>query len=377
MRLLYLMTEEFGVGGVQSDLLHLTEALTERGHQIYVATRPGVLLDELLERGANFRALNLQFGRPGALLAAAKAIGRVIADDGIDVIAPQSVRSTLAAYVASRVLPRFSVANKRLLKLPIITTIHNIHSPIHFKYGGWLLNVCSDFVIFESNYERDRLLLSGLSRSKSNVIHSGVDTVKFSPGPPARELIERYGIDMDKNLVFGVVARLSEEKGHCYLLEAFKQARESIPQAKLLIVGDGPLEVELKQQATMLGLDEDVIFAGMRRDIAEHLSVLDVFVLSSTRESFPLAAREAMAAGKAVIAPAIGGCPEVVVDGVTGYLYEAANTSELAERMIRIAGDRKWLEFGRNGRVRAGAKFSFKQWVIGDEAVYLQQAGLV
>ena len=108
------------------------------------------------------------------------------------------------------------------------------------------------------------------------------------------------------------------------------------------------------------------------RDIPAFLALMDVFVLASTRESFPLAAREAMAAGKAVVAPRIGGCPEVVEEGVTGYLFESRNVDDLASRLREIALESRWIGFGRSARDRVERLFSRRAWVDGDEAVYLR-----
>ncbi|HXW64699.1 MAG TPA: glycosyltransferase, partial [Burkholderiaceae bacterium] len=182
----------------------------------------------------------------------------------------------------------------------------------------------------------------------------------------------RYGVDPQRNVVFGIVARLSEEKGHCYLVEAFAQLHRDLPQARLLIVGDGPLLEAVRGQVQAAGLADAVIFTGLQRNVPEFLALMDVFVLSSTRESFPLAAREAMAAGKPVIAPRIGGCPEVVDENVTGYLFEAANVEELATCMRRIVAGERHREFGHAARDRVERLFSRNSWVAGDEQVYLQ-----
>jgi len=79
-----------------------------------------------------------------------------------------------------------------------------------------------------------------------------------------------------------------------------------------------------------------------------------------------------MAAGKAVIAPHIGGCPEVVEDGITGYLFETRNANDLADKMKQIICDNRFVEFGRQSTVRATRLFSKQQWVEGDEAIYLR-----
>ncbi|HET9934685.1 MAG TPA: glycosyltransferase, partial [Polyangiaceae bacterium] len=201
-------------------------------------------------------------------------------------------------------------------------------------------------------------------------IHSGIDTDKFVPRPRDNALAARYGIDLERHRVFGIVARLSEEKGHNYLLQAFAGVREKTPEARLLVVGDGPLGPEVRAQATSLGLDDAVIFTGTQRNIPDYLALFDVFVLSSTRESFPLAAREAMAAGRPVIAPRIGGCPEVVDEGVTGFLFESRNVDQLRQRMLDMLDRERAEQMGRAARERVERLFSRRSWVEGDELVY-------
>jgi glycosyltransferase involved in cell wall biosynthesis len=370
MRLLYLMTEPFGIGGVQSDILTLTEDLTKHRHRVYVATMPGVLLEELIGKGAHYVEIDFHYKGVMGFIRAVRALREVIRREEIEVLAPQSVRSTIVAYVGLRLLPFGYRVPRSGKRIPIVTTIHNIHNPRHFQYGGRILNRCSDYVIFESHYERNRLLASGLSESKSSVVHSGIDTDRFKPLPPDRTLAAQYGLELGRHRIFGIVARLSEEKGHTYLLKAFRLVNDKMPETRLLIVGDGPLLKEVREEAIALELNGKAIFTGLQRNVAEHLALIDVFVLASTRESFPLAAREAMAAGKAVIAPRIGGCPEVVDDGHTGYLFESRNVEELARRMMSILGESTDKEFGRRARERVEGLFSRKQWVLGDEAIY-------
>ena len=248
------------------------------------------------------------------------------------------------------------------------------HNPLHFRWAGHILQRCADYVIFESNYERDRLLASGLDEAKSTVIHSGIDTDRFKPRPRDPALAARYGLDPARHRVYGIVARLSEEKGHRYLVEAFARVHGDRPETRLVIVGDGPLLGEVRAQVSALGLDGAVVFTGLQRNVPDHLALFDAFVLSSTRESFPLAAREAMAAGKAVIAPRIGGCPEVVDDGVTGFLFEPRDVAGLADCMRRAIADEGHERLGMAARDRVVRLFSRRSWVDGDERVYRRWA---
>jgi glycosyltransferase involved in cell wall biosynthesis len=373
MRLLYLMTEPFGVGGVQSDILALSEELGAKGkkHEIFVATTPGVLLDELKQNGVHFIELDFRYKGGAGFFRSCIKLRKIIREHKIDVLAPQSVRTSIVSYMSLRMLPYSYRVPATGKPVPIITTIHNIHNPAHFRYAGRILNRCADYVIFESNYERNRCLASGLPEDKSTVVHSGIDTDRFHPIDPVQDLYEKYGLEQGNHKVFGIVARLSEEKGHDYLLKAFAKVHDKNPDARLLVIGDGPLLEQTKALSSTLNLDNVVTFTGLQRNIPEHLSILDVFVLSSTRESFPLAAREAMAAGKSVIAPRIGGCGEVVADGKTGYLFESRNIDELAEKMNMIISGDKYQQFGRASRLRVEENFSRHQWVSGDERIYL------
>jgi L-malate glycosyltransferase len=374
MKILYLMTEPFGVGGVQSDMLAMAEELTPRGHTVYVATTPGVLLDELKAKGARHVPIDFGYTTLRGMWQSVRALRRFVASEGIDVVAPQSGRSTMAAAAALKFLPFAPKVAGTGRRPPIVTTIHNIHNPRYFSFGGHVLQRCADYVIFESHYERDRMLASGLSTAKSEVIHSGIDTERFVPRERDLALAAQWGIDPTRHRVLGIVARLSEEKGHHYLVDAFARVSQEQPEARLMIVGDGPLLQTVKDQVAAAGLHERVIFTGLQREIPRYLSLFDVFVLSSTRESFPLAAREAMAGGKAVILPRIGGCPEVVDEGKTGYLFESANVESLAQAMREILQGERCREFGRAARERVERLFSRRSWVEGDERVYLDWA---
>lgn len=366
MKILYLMTEPFGYGGVQSDILALSEDLSARGHTVYVATTEGELLDELKSKGAIFCPIDFNISGLGGMRAAARELNAVVQRHGIDLVAPQSVRSSLVTFMALKLM---RVGGARP---PIVTTIHNIHNPVHFRYAGWLLRACADYIIFESHYERDRLLDSGLPAERSGVVHSGIDVKRYAPREPSQRILDEFGLDRSLHRIFAIVARLSEEKGHNYLLEAFAKQVGMDLSLRLLIVGDGPLRAEVEAKIDALRLRDNVIMTGARRDVDDILSVIDAFVLSSTRESFPLAAREAMAAGRAVVAPRIGGCPEVVDHERNGLLFESRNVDDLAECIGRLCQGDIAAEFGQAAREKVVTRFSREAWVEGDEAIYLQ-----
>jgi glycosyltransferase involved in cell wall biosynthesis len=188
---------------------------------------------------------------------------------------------------------------------------------------------CADRVTALSTPDLDQQLALGLSpASKYVVVRNGVDVERFAK--PRRRSFEG-------SPVIGAVGRLSEEKGHRYLIQAMPRVLRSHPRARLVLVGYGALEGELRARASSLGLDGAVTFMG-ERDSAEMLPSFDLFVQPSLYESQGLALLEAMAAGIPSIATDVGGVGDVVRDGETGLLVPSADDEALARAIVRLAG---------------------------------------
>ena len=137
----------------------------------------------------------------------------------------------------------------------------------------------------------------------------------------------------------GSISRLSEQKGHRYLLDAAARVLRRRPDTRFLIVGDGDQMEPLRRQAGALGIAPSVSFAGHRTDVPALLGALDVFCISSTYEGTPLALFEAMAAGKAIVSTAVDGCREVLEDGATGLLVPPRDPEALAAALLRTLDD--------------------------------------
>lgn len=135
------------------------------------------------------------------------------------------------------------------------------------------------------------------------------------------------------------VAKLRPEKGHDILLAAFQVVRREVPDARLVLVGDGDLRPELEAQVAARGLDGAVAFTGAVPEIWPYLAEADVFALASATEAFGMAIVEAMAAGLPVVVPAVGGVPELVEPGVSGELFSAQDSDGLARSLVRLLRD--------------------------------------
>lgn len=138
---------------------------------------------------------------------------------------------------------------------------------------------------------------------------------------------------------FGIIGRLSAEKGHSDLLEATAIIHREVPTAQLIIAGDGPLRKDLEAQAERLALGSCVKFLGRFGQLVDVLRQLDVAVLSSTIEGMPLTILEAMAAGKPAVATGVGAIPDLITDGVTGYVVPPGDVGLLAERVVLLLQD--------------------------------------
>lgn len=361
-RLLYILTEPFGVGGVQSDILSLAPYFTGHGHEVFVVCPPGSQNAKLAATGAIHVPLSVHFRSPWQFRSSVVQLRKIIEEIKPDVLAPQSLRSSLALYFAARDLPLYR-----------ITTIHNIHTTFHYSFAGKLLNTCSDFVIFESTHEFRMISRLGLSRKKTTIIPSGVDTNQFFRTPRPTNLIEpAWGID-EGAFLFGCVARLSPEKAHTDLFGAFKIVLETIPDAHLLLIGDGPLEESLRDHARILGIERNIHFLGHRSNVRDFLNLMDVFVLASHRESLPRAAREAMACGKPIVATSVGASREVVLHNVNGLLVPRGKPGLLARAMLKIAMDPVLLkEMGIAGENLVRDRFNNRTWSQKNEELYIR-----
>ena len=170
------------------------------------------------------------------------------------------------------------------------------------------------------------------------VLYSGIDLASFRRASRDVALRGKLGAGKGTFLV-GQVAKLWEGKGHLALLRAFARLRERVPEARLAIVGDGPLRSAIERASVDLGVSHHVIFTGHRDDVARVTAQFDVATLLSDYEGMGRVVVEALAAGVPVVASRRGGIVELVNEGETGFLVNAADSEDVAGRLARLAGD--------------------------------------
>lgn len=191
------------------------------------------------------------------------------------------------------------------------------------------------------------------------VIYNGVDLDRYAPKSPDPAIRAALEIPVNAPLV-GVIGTLSPYKNHQNFLRAASIVLQQIPAARFLLIGrDEGLLAPLQALAETLRIRRAVTFAGERKDMPEIIASLDVVVSSSSIEGFSNAILEGMAMGKPVVATAVGGSPEIVRHGETGFLVPSGDPAQLAERMAHLLGDAALREqMGRAGRSRVAAQFA-------------------
>jgi glycosyltransferase involved in cell wall biosynthesis len=230
------------------------------------------------------------------------------------------VRGTRVVH-ATDVLPPAQLA-ARLTGRRLIVTHHTPELPRQDSLGGrlwwragWAMR---PFVIYTSATDRERD-----GRRPSRVIPLGIDLARYASGSRALE-----------GTIVGNVARLAEQKGHRTLLQAAALVRARRSDVRFAIAGDGELRHELEQEAKEFG--DHVAMLGNRSDVPDLLASFAVFAFPSRFEGLCLAVIEAQAAGVPVVATAVGGIRETVVDGETGYLVPVGDAEALADRILHV-----------------------------------------
>lgn len=216
----------------------------------------------------------------------------------------------------------------------------------------------------------------GVPQARIRQIYSGVDTTKFSPeGPLPADLPWTRGADREGLVVVGTVGRLDPIKNQAALVGALDQVGGADPalraRLRLIVAGDGPERGALQEAVRSRGLSGQTWFVGARNDVPALLRAMDVFVLCSHNEGISNTILEAMATSLPVAAARVGGNPELVADGVTGTLYDAARPDALAGCIAAYAGDTALRRgHGHAARRRACEEFSLEAMVGRYERFY-------
>jgi sugar transferase (PEP-CTERM/EpsH1 system associated) len=227
----------------------------------------------------------------------------------------------------------------RVTGIPVVTTVHGKN-----YYGEkWRRRMAYRFVARQSlmvavSHDLKRFLAHqvAIPQDSIRVVHNGIDLSRYAvQGKNHRSVRDELGISADQRVI-GTVGNLFTVKGQTYLLRACQTVARAFPDFALLVAGEGEQLGKLEKEASDLGIAGNVKFLGFREDVPSLLQAMDIFVLPSLSEGLPLSILEALSLQKPVVATNVGGIPEIVEDGVTGYLVPPRDPEALADKILLL-----------------------------------------
>ncbi|MFA5092643.1 MAG: glycosyltransferase family 4 protein [Candidatus Omnitrophota bacterium] len=358
MRILFI-ANHLNVGGITSYLLTLTSGLKEKGYDIYLASSGGEWADKFSVLGIKHIYLPLktkQAVSPNIIFSFFR-LKKEIKNLKIDLIHTHSRTTQVLGDLLSRTL---GVVH--------IFTCHGFFKP---KLSRRLFPCWGKGVIAISQEVKEHLINDlKLDAKKIAVINNGIDVKKF--GDAGTRNLVRKNLKIESNdFLVGIIARLSDVKGHLYLIQAMQKVMQSFSNVKLLIVGQGKMQDFLVREVDSLGIKSNVIFLAKADNTQDLLSAMDVFVMPSLQEGLGLALMEAMAGGLAVVGSAVGGIKTLIQDKANGLLVAATDVSGLVKAITQLLDNPQMrAELGKNAQKFIIDNFSKTKMVNQTEEFY-------
>lgn len=344
MRIVQLMASPF-VGGPERQVLGLAGALLTDCKTIFISfsesgrCRP--FLEEARQRG--FEAVELIENAPHVRRAAREIAGH-LKRLGADVLCCNGYKPDVIGWRAAR-----------LAGVPVIAISHGwTAATLKVRLNEWIdrrVLRWMDRVVCVSAAQAARVRRAGVRNERIVVIRNAVHAEPFAnPDPAYRAQIQTW-FAQPRTRIVAAAGRLSPEKGFDQFVRAAALLVKQEPNAGFVLFGDGPLRDALARQVADLGLTGTFVLAGFRKDVERFLPCCDAGVLASWTEGLPVIVLETLAAGVPVVATAVGGTPEVVQDGLTGYLVPPGDPAALARRIRDVLADEtRRRSMGERGR---------------------------
>lgn len=359
MNILFLSTH-LNTGGISSYLLTLSRGLVKKGHPVWIATSGGNLVESLKESGVKHITLNIRTKSEldCRIYFSLLPLKEMIPKNKIDVI-----------HAQTRVTQVIAACLSRLTGKPFVSTCHGFFKN---RWSRRVFPCWGERVIAISPAVCEHLQKDfNLDPQRIVLIKNGIDLEDFPAVSAQTKETNRRAFGLEDEPTIGIIARLSSVKGHDVLIAAMKKVAAQFPRARLLVVGKGRLEKELKRLVETSHLLENVRFYPVVNQSAEMLSLFDVFVMPSRQEGLGLSVMEAQAAGLPVVASKVGGLPSLIEDGRTGLFVPPENANLLAEAILLLLRNKdKAKEMGERARGFIQKEFSAQRMVEETVEVY-------
>lgn len=341
----------FGGSGVVAT--ELGKGLAQEGHKVHFITysqpsRLDFLNENLFYHEVDFRSYPL-FEYPPYELALASKMVSVAMNEKLDLLhVHYAIPHASAAYMAKQILKTHGIS------VPVVTTLHGTDITLVGKDASYepvvtfSINQSDGVTAVSEDLKKETFLHFKITNS-IEVIPNFIDLAKFKK---QKKDHFKNAICPDNEMLIVHTSNFRKVKRIGDVIQVFYNIHKEIP-SKLLMIGDGPERVHAEQQCRELGIWDDTRFLGKLEAVEEVLSVADLFLMPSEKESFGLAALEAMACEVPVISSNTGGIPELNIHGVTGFLSNIGDTADMTRNALHILNKNNLPKFKQNALARA------------------------
>jgi glycosyltransferase involved in cell wall biosynthesis len=361
-------------GGGARGFMQLAKGLIGHGYKVFVACVPSGELAPLL-KAVGIEVLPVDFKSKNVLGDIYQLYGHLRIHT-IDIVHSQGGRADFYSRMAAKML-KSKVKIMSTIQMPVKGYDVGVLRKGAYHFFDRFSERYVDRFIVVSEVLRETLLSSHkILPDKVIKIYNGIELDEYRPnGKEVRsqksEVRREFGLA--KNVpVIGAIGRMVWQKGFEYLIECVPEIVRMYPDAKILLVGDGLLRERLEALSEQLRVRDNVIFTGFRSDIKEILSAIDILVIPSLLEGFPMITLEGMAMAKPIVATNIAGITEQITDGVNGILVPPKDPSDIVKAVIRVLNDRETARtMGLAARKKVEQEFSVEKMISETEKVYL------
>jgi glycosyltransferase involved in cell wall biosynthesis len=360
-------------GGGERVFVQLAAGLRDR-FEVSVASMSGGRFEyELKQLGIKFYPVDMS---RRLSLKPIRRIKAIIQNNKIELVHSQGARADFFARMAARMLkPKIKIVNT------IAVTVESydvgaLRKGVYRFFDRFSERYVDRFIVVSEALRRTLINTHKIPPGKVIKIYNGIELNEYKPnGKEVRsqksEVRREFGLTKDVPVI-AAIGRMVWQKGFKYLIECVPEIVRTYPDAKILIIGDGPLRQRLEALSKELRVRGNVIFAGFRSDIKEILSAIDILAIPSLLEGFPMITLEGMAMAKPIVATNIDGITEQISDGINGILVPSKNPSALAKAVIRVLIDKELARtMGLVARKKVEQEFSVEKMVAETEKVYL------
>ena len=357
-------------GGGERVFAQIINGLPEDRYEAFLATASNDTFQKAIT-ASNVSFFPIDFSNRYNLANLMKLI-RIIKKHRIDIVHGQGARAEFYARLAAG----FSGRKTYVSTVAVPVEGYDVGPLKRFLYKAFdrfSEGYVNRFIVVSDSLVKTMVHEHGVARKKVIKIYNGIETDIYQPSDQSanrHRIREEFGV-ADKEMLIGAIGRLAWPKGFEFFIQAIPDIIQTLPNGRFLLVGDGTLCRDLETLARALNLQNHLLFAGQRTDIRDILAALDIVVVPSIQEGFPMITLEAMAMEKPIVTTAIDGIMEQITDGKEGLLVEPKNPPALAKAIKRLVDDPDYARsLGINARAKVVRDFSVRKMITETIRVY-------